>query len=496
MGSDGMKRNKVPYDRQLLVQPLTFIPTSLSINMSTLQQPFASTVSRLLAPLVQLRSGELRVLLMSFACAALMFTAYSMLRPVRDAMGVTSGVRSLPVLFWATFAVTLILQPVYGWLLTRFERSISLPVTYVVIALSLVAFNVWYHLGANPVWLARTYYVWVSVFVLFLTAIFWSLMADVFSREQAARLFAFIAGGLSVGGLLGPAIAASLAKPLGAVNLLLIAATMMLCSAWVMRLIVRSPQSKPNRTDAREATDAALHVSKFDAFRQVAKSPYLVAISVFVVFLTFVSTIIYIELQRVVGATISGRDAQTQFFATVDFWVQAGSLTCQFLLFPRLLRWFGFTAMLAAVPLMMAVGFGVFAAAPVLAAIVGTSIVRRIGEYGITRPSRDMLFTVVPKQEKYMAKSLIDTFIYRGGDAVSASIHAGFIALTASTALASAGAGLLGVAIALIWLVVAVWLARQFNQRAAVDASGNQSANQPVDQAVGAKTPANLSRNL
>jgi ATP:ADP antiporter, AAA family len=309
---------------------------------------------------------EWRGLVLAFLVSFTMFTAYSMLRPVRDAMGVTSGVRSLPALFWAVFAVTLILQPIYGWMLTRFPRKRVLPWVYVGVAVTLLIFYTWFFLQADHTWIARAYFVWISVFNLFLIAVFWSLMVDVFSKSQAVRLFGFLAAGLSVGGLTGPLVAAQLAEPIGAINLLLIAAALLCVSAFFMARVVawQSTFTKldaaihppaPNADAEQPAPpprddDKPLGVNMLDAFRQVARSPYLMAISIFVLLLTFVSTILYIEQQRIVGEVIKGRDAQTAFFANLDFWVQAGALTMQLLLFPRLLRWLGFSSMLALVP--------------------------------------------------------------------------------------------------------------------------------------------------
>lgn len=426
------------------------------------QSAAANSLHRLFRVWLDVERDELAGLLLSFASAFTMFTAYAMLRPVRDAMGVTSGVRSLPLLFWATFVVTLLIQPLYGWVLTRWSRAVALPACYVLIATTLVAFNVWFYVQSDHTWIARAYFVWVSVFNLFVIAMLWSVMADVFTRAQAGRLFGFIAGGLSLGGLAGPALAATLAKPLGTVNLLLVAAALLLLSAYFVRRTIRWHVAQPLRSK-EPAGERPLEAGVWDAFKQVTRSPFLLLICMFVLLLTFVSTILYVEQQRLVGEAIKGRDAQTTFFATLDFWVQAGSLLLQFFLFPRLLKWLGFTRMLVLVPLLMMLAFAATALAPVLTVVAAAMVMRRIGEYGITRPCRDMLFTVVSPGEKYMAKSLIDTFVYRGGDAISASIHAGVVGLAASTAFAAATPGALGVAIAGAWVFVALVLARRFN---------------------------------
>lgn len=409
-----------------------------------------------------MRPGERRALGYAFLCAATMFTAYAILRPVRETMGITSGVRNLPALFWATFACMLIAQPVYGWLVSRYPLRSILPQIYLLFAAMLLGFYVWFFMAQDQIWIARTYFVWVSVFNLFIVAVFWSLMADVFESEQAARLFGMIAGGISTGGLIGPALATHLTPVIGTINLLPVSAALLALSAFIMsRLIGLSAGAEQSGLGAGCAELPAAQGSAFDAFAQVLRSPYLAAISMFVLLLTSVSTVLYLEQQRIVAASVADRDEQTVLFARIDFWVQAASLVTQFFLFSRILKWFGFAAALSAVPALLIIAFALLSVAPSLAVIVAAMMARRIGEYGLTRPCRDMLFTVVPRDEKYKAKNLIDTFVYRGGDAVSASAYAGVVALASSDGQAAA-AGAMGVVLCVAWMALAVWLAGRF----------------------------------
>ena len=200
----------------------------------------------------------------------------------------------------------------------------------------------------------------------------------------------------------------------------------------------------------------------FAAFVQVARSPYLLGIVAFVVLMTWVSTFLYLEQQAFVAKVFHSTDERAHFFAGIDFWVQAASLTIQFLLFGRLFKWFGMRALLAAVPLLMTAGYAVFALAPTFMVLVLVYAVRRVADYAITRPCRDSLFTVVSREEKYQAKSLIDTFAYRGGDAVSGSLYK---ALTGGLGASPAAIGWLGAVIAALWTVLALALGRAFQQR-------------------------------
>jgi ATP:ADP antiporter, AAA family len=429
------------------------------------QSGFATMVQRL----VVLQPGEMPALLSSFATLFCVFASYTMLRPVRDTMGITSGVENLPLLFWGTFIAMLVVQPVYGWLTSRFRRTVFLPWVYGFFTANLVAFWIWFNVSQDHTWIARSYYIWVSVYNLFVVAVFWSLMADVFSREQAGRMFGFIAAGASTGGLVGPLLATSLAVPLGTINLLLVSAGLMALSlvflTQVIRWDARNGASKDKGTDS----DRALGGSVWGAFGQVMKSPYLLGIAAFVFLVTWISTFLYLEQTAFVAKVFHSRDERTQFFARVDFWVQACSLVSQLFIFSRLFKWVGLRVMLVSVPILMTFGYAIFALFPVFPVLVGVLAVRRVGEYAITRPCRDSLFTVVTREEKYKAKSLIDTFIYRGGDATSGSVYAWLT--KGPLALSTSGVGWFGAVISALWLVLSYNLGKA-QERARVASEG------------------------
>jgi AAA family ATP:ADP antiporter len=416
----------------------------------------------LLGRVVVVRPHELRALLASFAMVFCLFSGYAILRPVRETMGITQGVENIPYLFWATFALMLLVQPLYGWLTSRYRRTTFLPWVYLFFCLNLVGFWAWFELQADHTWIARAYYVWLSVFNLFVIAVFWSLMADVYTREQAGRMFGFIAAGISTGGLFGPFLGGLVVERIGTINLLLVGAALLLLSIAFMRLVLAwhraHGENSPGTATSPEDRDRPLGGDAWAAFRQVASSPYLVLIALFVFLLTWVSTFLYLEQAAIVRDTFASRDERTAFFNRIDFWVQAASLTLQTLLFGRLFRRFGFRVLLVSMPLIMALGYAAFALAPTFVVFVAVMMVRRVGEYGITRPCRDMLWTVVPREQKYKAKSLVDTFVYRGGDAISASIHK---LLTTAAGFGTVGIAWFGAATALVWAGVALALARR-----------------------------------
>ena len=424
-------------------------------------------LSALLRRLVVLQPGEGPALLASFATLLCMFASYTILRPVRDALGITSGLEKIPYLFWGVFIVMLVLQPLYGWLTSRFPRAVFLPWVYGFFIANLLGFYVWFRLGADRTWIARTYFVWVSVFNLFVVAAFWSLMADLFTREQAGRVFGFIWAGASTGGLIGPFVAHELAVPLGASNLLPISAALLAVSLVLMIAVIRlqRTQAAAVRVGEPPQADAALGGSLWAAFGQVVRSPYLLGIALFVLLMTWVSTFLYLEQQAFVAKAFATADERTRFFGGIDFWVQAASLLMQLLFFGRLFKWVGLRAMLVSVPVIMTAGYALVALAPGFMVLVVVYAVRRVGDYALTRPCRDALFTVVSREEKYKAKSLIDTFVYRGGDALSGSLYK---ELTGSFGAGPAAIGWLGAAISALWSVLALALGKAQEQRRSV----------------------------
>ena len=414
---------------------------------------------------VDVRAGEWPGVIAAFGCAFLMFTAYALLRPIRETMGVTSGVAALPALFWGTFAAMLVAQPVYGWLLRRHRRSVLLPRIYQGIAATLVGLYLWFHLATDHTLIARVYFVWVSVFNYLMVAIFWSLMTDVFSREQAGRLFGLIAGGLSCGGLTGALLAGWLATPLGTSNLLLVSALVLVAASLCMQRVDAWQRACGTRRDAGQA----LAGGAWEGFALVARSPYLIGIALFVLMLSASTTILYVEQNRAVAAAIQSADARTALFGRIDFWVQVAALLGQMLVFGPLLSRIGFRAMLCATPLLMIVAFAALLVAPSLQCALAAIVLRRVAEYALTRPSRDMLFTVLSRAEKYKAKNVLDTFVYRGGDALSATLY-GAVAASAGTLPV---AGIAGLLVCAAWIAISLWLGTHFARRARAEGAAH-----------------------
>ena len=424
--------------------------------------PQGDRLAGLLGRIVSVRPDEVSALGAAFVFNFLLFTAYYILRPLRDSMGITGGVRSLDNLFWVTFAVMLAAMPVFGWLFGRYRRAVFLPVTYVFFTLNLLAFWVTFRALEDDVWTARVFFVWVSVFNLFVVSVFWSFMADLFDREQAKRMFAFIAGGASTGAISGSAITAFLAATVGDVNLLLVSAALLTATLLPVGYLLHYSARRPRA--GMPAGDSPIGGNPLAGMLLLVRSPYLTGIAVFVFFLVTVSTFLYLQQAELLSRYLPDGSERTGFLGRIDLAVNLMAVVMQLLAVGRLTSRFGLVVMLPSIPLMMTAGFILLAVQPALATLVAVLVARRVGEYAVTRPCREMLFTTVDRETKYKAKNFIDTVIYRGGDAISASVHE---AAVRAFALGLSGIAWLGAAVAAVWVVVAVALGRSHERAAA-----------------------------
>jgi len=407
--------------------------------------------------LLAVRADERPAVIGGFLLFFLLFASYFMLRPVRETFGIAGGVRNLQWLFTGTFVATLAVVPVYGWAASRLPRRRLLPVSYLASAVVMAGFATSLLIDRNNIWVGRAFYIWLSVFNLFVISIAWSLMADVLDRDQSQRLFGQVAAGASLGGLAGPLLSGFLVAPLGEAGLLFLSTALLLstlaCVAWLLAwrdgLGPRADVPAPERIGG----------SIWGGLKLIVASPYLMAVSAFVLLLTAVSTFLYFEQARIVAATFHDRTSQTQVFSAIDAVVQASTILIQIFLTGQIARRVGVTALLAAVPVVMVLGFVFLAAVPSFAALVLVMLVRRVGEYALVRPGREMLFAPLDSETKYKAKNAIDTFVYRGGDAVSAWLNA-WISAIGSTGIAA----LLGAGIAAVWAGVGLFIGRRHDR--------------------------------
>jgi len=411
------------------------------------------------AALFNVRAHEAPVVAAGLAMFFLLFAGYFMLRPIRETMGVAGGVDNLQWLFTGTFVATLAVLPLYGWIASKVSRRRIVPWVFGLVVASLLGYGAAMQARPDDVWLARTFYIWVSVINLLMISLMWSVLADVMDSHEAKRLFALIAGGASLGGLVGPLLATLLVKPFGHGGLMALSALLIGASAatatWLHRWRDRHPL--PAGANSAEQRRRPLGGNPFAGATAVFRSPYLLGIAVFVLLLATVTTFLYFEQAKLVAERFADKEEQTQVFGLIDTVVQTLAILSQVFVTGRIAQRLGVGVLLVAVPLVVAVGFLWLALAPVFAVFVVVMVVRRAGEYAFVRPGREMLYTVVPAEQKYKAKNFIDTVVYRGGDALSGWVKRALDVLAEHPAAAM----FIGVGVALAWAATGAALGRR-----------------------------------
>lgn len=384
-----------------------------------------------------------------------------MLRPVRETMGIAGGVDNLQWLFTGTFLASLAAMPLFGWVAARVARRRIAYWVFGFFASNLLLFAAGFLIGPDHVWLARTFYIWLSVFNMNAISVAWSVLVDVFAVSQAKRLFALMAAGASLGGLTGPLLGVLLVGPVGHGGLLVISAGLLMASALAARRVQHWRDGRPLAPDQAAQRRLPLGGSPFAGATEVLRSPYLLGIGLFVLLLASVNTFLYFEQARLVEAAYPDPTDQTRVFGTIDFVVQSLAILSQLFVTGRVARTMGVGALLVAVPLVAAAGFLWLAFAPTFAVLAVVMVVRRAGEYAFVRPGREMLYTVVADEAKYKAKNFNDTVVYRGADAVSGWFKTAIDAIAQQPVAAM----VIGAALALAWGATGGGLARAHSRK-------------------------------
>lgn len=417
----------------------------------------ASPLARLFTAAAVIEPYEMKAVILSFIYFAFLMGSYFIVRPVRDAMGTVYGVSHLQELFTGTFVVSFLLAPVYAGLASRVKLSNFLPWVYGFIAFTMLVFYALFARVAHDRWVAAAFYVWVSTFNILTISVFWSLMADTFSRTQAKRLFGVVAAGGTLGTVAGPAITTLFVNLVGTNTLLLISAGGFVVTAWLVRLLEREKQKLRAMGDAQETTlDRKLAGNPFDGFSLLFKSRYLLLLSLFILLMTWISTIVYFQLGDLISKAFASREARTQAYAVIDLIVNGTAFFIQVFGTGRIIRRYGVTTGLLLNPVIMVVAFLSIAFSPVLMVLASMQVFRRVAEYAVAKPTREMLFTVVDQESKYKAKNVIDTVIYRFGDVSSAWFSATVLPYGV------AGLAIFGIVVSAIWFPIALLLGRQY----------------------------------
>jgi AAA family ATP:ADP antiporter len=418
-----------------------------------------SAVARLLWSAAVIEPYEIRAVILSMLYFFLLFGSYSIVKPVRDMMGTVYGMNHIQELFTVSFVASILFAPLYSGLASRIRLSTFLPWVYVVVAASILVFHNWLEADkANDRYAAAAFYIWVGTFNLLVISVFWTFMADIFSRTQAKRLFGFVSAGGAVGGIVGPLFASSLAKSVGNGGLMLISSAGFALTAVLVKMLTREKQRMIEAgVEAQHTTlDHRLSGNPFDGFKLLFRSRYLLLLAVFLLLMTWISTIVYIQLGDLIANAFASRDARTQAYATIELVVNSVAVFIQLFGTGRIISRFGVTTGLMLNPVIMAVAFPAVLFSALLIVLGTIQVVRRVAEYAVAKPTREMLFTVVDQESKYKAKNVIDTVIYRFGDVSSAWL---------SSLIMPHGVGglaIFGALVAAVWFPVAWALGRRY----------------------------------
>jgi len=412
---------------------------------------------------VSIQPGEGRLVAWAWLYLFAVFSAYYVIRPIRDEAGVAGGVANLPWLFTGTLVAMLAVNPPFAALVARLPRSRFIGIIYHFFILNLLIFLLLFKAtsgGAN-VWVGRAFFIWTSVFNLFVVSVFWAFMVDLFTSEQGKRLFGFIAAAATVGGMIGASLTASLVHALGVPSLLLVSAVLLEVGVFAagrlggLTSAFQTPAPRPDRGEAesqprangRDASQTPIGGGVLAGLTHVLRSPYLLNICLYMLLYTILSTFLYFQQVAIVDRSFATRAARTVFFARVDLLVNVLTLGGQFFLTGAVIKRIGIALTLAFVPALTAVGFLLLGIMPTAAMVIGFTVLRRASNFAFARPARETLFTVLTREDKYKAKNFIDTVVYRLGDQVGAWF--------------GVGAGVLAVPVAVVWVANALWLGRR-----------------------------------
>ena len=387
--------------------------------------------------------------------------AYYILRPLRDGLASDWSDAEVSFLWTINFFASSLAVAIYGWVVARVRLRHLVPMVYGFFSVSFLLFYVGMWNGAiHPLWVDKSFYVWVSLFSLFNVSVFWSFVADLYTKSQAKRLFPIIGAGASAGALLGPIVPTLLIDWTGTYNLLLISAVLLLLGLPLSISLQRLQEKNLNSSHSSSKQDYVIGGNPFSGFRDFIKNGYLLNIGLFIVLYTAVASFVYFQQKNLLEPY--DLEQRTRFLGAVDWIVNALTFFIAFFATGRIVHYFGMPVALSSIPWAMSGGLLLLAATPVVWAVLLLQVIRRAGNYAITRPSREMLFTSVTREERFKAKPVIDIVAYRGGDMVTSW---GFAAFTEGFGWTLSSLAVIGALLAAIWGLVGLFLGGRFNHQ-------------------------------
>lgn len=415
----------------------------------------------------KIEENEIKAVTASFSFVFILMSAYYLLRPVRDAMASNWTDAEVSWLWTSTFFLSAAAVAIYGFAVSRIRFRILVPSVYGFFAGTFVFFYLGTQYMTDVDLIDKAFYVWVSVFSLYHISVFWSLMADVYSKNQSKRLFGFIAAGASAGAIIGPSIPAFFASKLGNENLMLIASALLVLTIpviiWIQRLKITDLHNERVHVDL--SSQMAIGGNPFSGFTLFLKNPYLLGIGLFILLYTGIGSFIYFELKNLM-AGIEDESVRAQYWSGMNLAVNTLSIVIAMFATGRIASRFGLAITLAMVPVLLVLGLLVVAVSPLLWVVIAIQIAFKGGNYAITRPGREMLFTDVNRETRFKSKPVIDIVVYRGGDMTWAW---GFTALTQGFGLGLGAVAAVGAGIAAVWALVGIYLGRWYNRRSVAD---------------------------
>ena len=408
----------------------------------------------------RIEEREIKAVIFSFLFVVVLMSAYYILRPVRDAMASDWTDAEVSWLWTINFFISTAIVALYGLMVSKFRFRLLVPVMYGIFAGSFVIFYFLASISDDRTIIDKAFYVWVSVFSLFHISVFWSFMSELFSKEQSGRLFGIIAVGASVGGLIGPSITAFFSVSLGTDNLMLIASMMLLIPIPIIFYLQTLKVTDLNNEELDPTTpNQSIGGSPFAGFKMFFSNPYLLSIGLFIFLYTGISSFVYFELKNLLSDL--SRSERSVIWAQMDLAVNILAISAGLFATSRIVTRFGMPLTIALVPVMICIGLLVLAISPFLGVVVMLQIIRRAGNYAVTRPAREMLFTLVDQETRFKAKPVIDIVAYRGGDMLMAWLFTG---LTQGLGLGLAAVAAFGAGMAALWSLVGIYLGRWFER--------------------------------
>ena len=416
-------------------------------------------INQIISKSTKIKPDEFRAVILSFAFIFSILAAYYIIRAVRDGLSSNWSDAELSTVWTMTFFISFLVVSFYSYICSKVNFKYLVPGIYGFFSLTFFCAYALLNINPETELVRKAFYIWVSVFSLLNISVFWSFMADIFNKEQAKRLFGFIAAGSSLGAIIGPTITLIFAERLGSETLILVSSTMLFIPLTIAVLLGKATDSNGQN---QQNNENAMGGNFWDGFLEFLKPPImknlLFGIGMFIVIYTGMSTFVYFAIKNIL--TDIDQDTRTQIWAGIDLAVNILAVFTAMFGTARLTKKFGLKVTLPLVPMIIVFGMLILAISPILWVVVGLQVVRRAGEYAITKPAREMLFTTLDRDVRFKGKSVIDVVVYRAGDIMWAWLFTG---LTQVLGLTLAGVAAVGSAVALIWSYLGFRLGKHFD---------------------------------